>query len=68
MLTERIIRDAKPRASVHVWDSEVRRLGGAGTPARAKAYWSTTGAAGGRRSTLARCLSCRLRMPGSGRA
>ena len=63
MLTERLIRDAKPRASTFtIWDSQVRGLGVRVTPAGAKAYVVDYRVAGRRRrSTLARCSELALR-------
>ncbi len=49
-LTERIIRDAKPRSSTFtVWDSDVRGLGFRVTPAGVKSYILDYRAGGRRR-------------------
>ncbi len=63
MLTERIIRDAKPRAATFtVWDTQVRGLGFRVTPAGVKSFildYRTQGRR--RRATLARCSEVSLR-------
>ena len=62
MLTERIIRDAKPRASTFtMWDSQVRGLGVRVTPAGATAFVLDYRVHGRRRrATLARCSELSL--------
>ena len=62
-LTERIIRDAKPRSSTFtVWDSDVRGLGFRVTPAGVKSYILDYRAGGRRRRvTIARCSEISLR-------
>ena len=62
-LTERIVRDAKPRPSTFtVWDAEVRGLGFRVTRAGVKSYILDYRAGGRRRRvTLARCSEISLR-------